>query len=84
MLGRRRRCTQWPLAAAFALALTWSAATGGAATTRTGHVPVKLLGVWHKTMTKAQWKRAGVTREVGVYTFLVKKTGTVTVFRPGD
>ena len=84
MLGRRRRCTQWPLAAAFALALTWSAATGGAATTRTGHVPVKLLGVWHKTMTKAQWKRAGVTREVGVYTFLVKKAGTVTIYRPGD
>jgi hypothetical protein len=52
--------------AAFAFALTWSTATGGAATTRTGRVPVKLLSVWHKTMTKAQWKRAGVTREVGV------------------
>ena len=48
MLGRMSRCTQWPLVAAFALALTWSVATGGAATTRTGRVPVKLLGVWHK------------------------------------
>ena len=84
MLGRMSRCTQWPLVAAFALALTWSTATGGAATTRTGRVPVKLLGVWHKTMTKAQWKRAGVIRDAGVYTFLVKKTGIVTIFRPGD
>jgi hypothetical protein len=82
MLGRRR--THWPLAAALALALASSAATGGAATTRTGRVPVKLLGVWHKTMTKAQWERAGVTREVGVYTFLVKKAGAVTIYRPGD
>jgi hypothetical protein len=72
------------LVAAFAFALTWSAAAVGAATTRTGHVPVKLLGVWHKTMTKAQWKRAGVTREAGVYTFLVKKAGTITIYRPGD
>jgi hypothetical protein len=78
-----RRCMQWPLVAAFALALTWSAAMSGAATTRT-HVPVKLLGVWHKTMTKAEWKRAGVTRDVGVYTFVVKKAGAVTVYRPGD
>ena len=84
MRRRTRRYTQWPLVAAFALALTWSAATGGAATTRTGRVPAKLLGVWHKTMTKAQWRRAGVTREVGVYTFLVKKTGAITIFRPGD
>ena len=82
MLGRRSRCTQWPLAAAFALALTWSAATGGAATTRTGHVPVKLLGVWHKTMTKAEWEHAGVTRDVGVYVFVVKKTGLITIYRP--
>ena len=57
MLGRRRAgagARNGPLAAAFALALTWSAATGGAATTRNRHVPVKLLGVWHKTMTKAE------------------------------
>src|SRR5436305_9564486 len=81
---RRRRCRQWPLAAAVAFALAWSAATGGAATTRTGRVPVKLLGAWHKTMTKAQWERAGVTREAGVYTFLVKKAGVVTIYRPGD
>ena len=37
-----------------------------------------------QTMTKAQWKRAGVTREVGVYTFLVKRAGAVTIYRPGD
>jgi len=84
VLRRTRRCRQWSLVATFVVALTCSAATGGAATTRTGHVPVKLLGVWHKTMTKAQWKRAGVTRAAGVYTFLVKKAGAVTIYRPGD
>ena len=35
-------------------------------------------------MTKAQWERAGVTREVGVYTFVVKKNGFITIYRPGD
>jgi hypothetical protein len=79
-----RRCTRWAIVAAFALAMVWPLATGGAATTRTGTVPAKLLGVWHKKMTKAEWDRAGVYRDVGVYTFVVKKTGTVTVYRPGD
>ncbi len=84
MLGRRRNCTHWSLVAAIALALTWSAAPCGAATGRTGHVPVKLLGVWHKTMTNAQWEHAGVARDAGVYTFVVKKAGTVTIYKPGD
>ena len=84
MLGYRRKCTQWPLAAAIALALTWTAAAGGAATSRTAHVPVQLLGAWHKTMTKAQWDRAGVARDAGVFTFLVKKAGTITIYKPGD
>jgi hypothetical protein len=79
-----RRCTPWAIVAAFALAMAWPLATGGAATTRTGAVPARLLGVWHKTMTKAEWDRAGVYREVGVYTFVVKKTGFVTVYLPGD
>ena len=35
-------------------------------------------------MTKAEWDRAGVYREAGVYTFVIKKTGTVTVYLPGD
>lgn len=84
MLGYRHKCTRWPLAAAIALALTWTAAAGGAATSRTAHVPVQLLGAWHKTMTKAQWDRAGVARDAGVFTFLVKKAGTVTIYKPGD
>jgi hypothetical protein len=68
---------------AFALALTWPVATGGAATSRTGALPTKLLGVWHKTMSKAEWERAGVTRDVGVYVFVVKKTGLITIYKPG-
>jgi hypothetical protein len=70
--------------AAFALAVASPLATAGAATTRTGIVPAKLLGVWHKTMTKAEWDRAGVYRQAGVYTFVIKKPGTVTVYLPGD
>src|SRR3954452_7155054 len=84
MLGRMRGCAQVPLVAALAFALTCPAVTGAASTVRTGRVPVELLGVWHKTMTKAQWEHAGVTRDVGVYTFVVKKAGAVTVYRPGD
>lgn len=80
----RRRFRHWPLTAAIALALTWPVAAGGAATTRTARVPMDLLGVWHKPMTKAQWEHAGVTRDAGVYTFLVKKAGTVTIYKPGD
>lgn len=79
-----RRTTQLAIVAAFALAMAWPLATGGAATTRTRTVPAKLLGVWHKTMTKAEWARAGVYREAGVYTFVIKKTGSVTVYLPGD
>jgi hypothetical protein len=84
VLGRGRRWKHWSFVAAFAFAFMWPAATGGAATTRTEGVPVKLLGVWHKTMTKAQWEKAGVTRDVGVYPFLVKKAGAVTIYKPGD
>ena len=82
MLGRR--CTCWAIVAAFALAMVWPVATGAAATTRTATVPAKLLGVWHKTMTAAEWNRAGVYRDPGVYTFVIKKTGAVTVYKPGD
>jgi hypothetical protein len=64
--------------------MAWPVATGDAATARTAAVPAKLLGVWHKTMTKAEWDRAGVYREAGVYTFVIKKTDAVTVYRPGD
>ena len=82
LFGRRR--TRWALVAAFALAVAWPVATGDAATTRNAAVPAKLLGVWHKTMTQADWHRAGVSRDAGVYTFVIKKTGAVTVYRPGD
>jgi hypothetical protein len=60
------------------------AATVGATTVRAEKVPAKLLGVWHKTMTNAQWQRAGVARGAGVYTFVVKKAGTITIYKPGD
>ena len=82
MVGRR--CTRWAIVAASALAmLAWPVAISGAATSRTGAVPTKLLGVWHKTMTRAEWERAGVTRAVGLWVFVVKKNGFITIYRPG-
>jgi hypothetical protein len=84
MRGRMRRCRQLPLvAAALAFAVICPEAAGAASTARTERKPVELLGVWHKTMTRAQWEHAGVARDVGVYTFVVKKAGTVTVYKPG-
>ena len=79
-----RTCTRWAVVAVFAFAIAWPVAMGGAATIRTGAVPATLLGVWHKTMTRAEWQRAGVSRDVGVYTFVIKKTGSVTVYKPGE
>jgi hypothetical protein len=64
--------------------MVWPVTMSGAATIRTGAVPAKLLGVWHKTMTRAEWQRAGVSRDVGVYTFVIKRTGSVTVYKPGE
>src|SRR3954454_18987153 len=84
MVDRTRRCGQLPLAAALAIALACPAVTAAASTAGTSRVPVKLLGVWHKTMTSAQWEHAGVARDAGGYTFVVKKPGTVTIYKPGD
>jgi hypothetical protein len=70
--------------AAFALAMAWPVGTADAATTPTAQVPAKLLGVWHKNMTKAEWDRVGVSRAVGVYTFVIKKTGAIIIYLPGE
>jgi hypothetical protein len=77
-----RTCRQWAMAAAFVLVVAWPVATGGAAT-RAAVVPAKLLGVWHKKMTQAEWDRVGVYRAVGVYTAVIKKTGNVIIYLPG-
>ena len=79
-----RRCIRWTIVSAFALAMAWPIATTSAATKRTAAVPAKLVGVWHKTMTRAEWERARVYRDVGVYTFVIKRSGAVTVYKPGD
>ena len=60
-----------------------SAVTEAATTTRTAGVPAKLVGVWHKNMTQAEWDRVGVSRALGVYTIVIKKTGQVIVYLPG-
>jgi hypothetical protein len=72
------------MVAVFAVAMAGPVATGGGAMNRTAAVPADLLGVWHKTMTSAEWKRAGIHTDVGVWTFVVKKSGTVTIYKPGQ
>jgi hypothetical protein len=78
-----RRSTHWAIAAAFAAAIACPVATGAAATTRAVGVPAKLVGAWHKNMTQAQWDRIGVSRTVGVFSIVIKKTGDVIVYLPG-
>jgi hypothetical protein len=80
----RRKFAGRGIAAAFALAAASPAAAGGAATTGTASVPGKLAGTWHKNMTKAEWDRVGVARDVGVYTIVIKRTGGVIVYLPGS
>jgi hypothetical protein len=79
----RRIYTHRAIAAAFALLVAGPVAIGGAATTRAAPLQTKLVGVWHKNMTKAEWDRVGVSRPVGVFTIVVKKTGKVIVYLPG-
>ena len=84
MLGRRRKVHAMVVGGGIRVGVDLAGGNGWRSDDPNRAVPVKLLGVWHKTMTKAQWERAGVTREVGVYTFLVKKAGVITIYRPGD
>ena len=70
---------QWSVGAFVALVVASPVATGGAAT-RTADVPAKLLGVWHKKLTQAEWARVGVSRESGVYTAVIMKNGDVVVY----
>ena len=79
-----RRYGQRAVAVAFALALACPVATGGAATARAVDVPAKLVGAWHKKMTPAEWQRVGVYRAPGVYTIVIKKSGRVIVYLPGE
>jgi hypothetical protein len=79
-----RSCTQSAMAAAVVLAVAWPVTTASATTTQMADVPPQLVGVWHKNMTKAQWNRARVSRMAGVYTAVIKKTGAVIIYRPGE
>jgi hypothetical protein len=71
------------MTAAFVLAVACPVAIGCGATTRTADVPAKLIGVWHKNLTQAEWDRLGVSRPVGVFAVVIKKTGDVIVYLPG-
>jgi hypothetical protein len=80
---RRRSSTKWPIAAALAALVAFPVVNAAAATTHSAPAQAKLVGVWHKNMTKAQWDRVGVSRPIGVFTIVVKRSGNVTVYLPG-
>jgi hypothetical protein len=77
------RCARWATMSALALVVFLPGAAAIAAP-RAAELPAKLVGVWHKTMTQAEWKRIGVSRGAGVYTAVIKKTGNVTIYLPGQ
>ena len=58
-------------------------ASGIAATTESSAVPANAVGKWTRTVTAADWKKAGasgfVTRFVGPFTMTVKPNGNVSV-----
>lgn len=64
-------------------AAVWAAAA--LATPTRGHAaPAKLVGVWHRKMTQAQWSRYEVSRPAGLYTMVFTKDGQLWVFLPGS
>lgn len=75
------RCT----AVVLAVAAIIPVATGLAVVTEASAVPAKVVGVWTRNVTRADWTRYGPgSREpVGVWTMVVKKRGDVALYPPG-
>jgi hypothetical protein len=78
----RRRAAWWCLAIVVAVA-AGSIPVASATDTEASAVPNTLVGRWTRTVTAADWKRAGatgfVTSFVGPYTMAVKSNGKVRI-----
>ena len=82
-MGKRwRRAAWWCLAIVVAVA-AGSVPVASATDTEASAVPNSLVGRWTRTVTAADWKRAGatgfVTSFVGPYTMTVKTNGKVRI-----
>ena len=82
-MGRRWRQAAWRCWAVVLAVAAVVVPIASAADTKAGAVPASLVGRWTRTVTAADWKRAGatgfVTSVVGPQTMVVKANGNVTV-----
>ena len=82
-MGRRWRQAAWRCWAVVLVVAAVVVPIASAADTKAGAVPANLVGRWTRTVTAADWKRAGatgfVTSVVGPQTMVVKANGNVTV-----
>ena len=59
------------------------AASGIAAVTGASAIPAKVVGVWSRNVTTAEWKKYGVVGEpAGVWEIRFFKNGNISVYRP--
>src|SRR5262245_66554574 len=84
-MGRHRRRAAWRCAAVIlAVAVVIPVANGIASETKASAVPATLVGQWTRTVTAADWKRAGatgfVTSVVGPMTLTVKTNGQISIY----
>jgi len=87
MVGKHMSAVAVALAVFVAVPLT----SGAADAAKTGGVPAELVGVWSRSVTKANWKKYGITPglpgesggyPVGVWTIVVKKSGSISAYSP--
>ena len=82
-MGKRWRKAAWRCWAVVLAVAVVVIPVASAADTEASAVPAKLTGRWTRTVTAADWKRAGatgfVTSFVGPYTMVVKANGKVSI-----
>ncbi len=87
-MGRRWRKAAWRRwAVLVTVAMVVPVASGIAAATRASAVPAKLVGVWSRNVTQANWNKYGQGRAgfpVGVWSIVIKKNGDVEFYVPGS
>ena len=84
-MGRHwRRAAVRCAAVVLAVAAGTPVASGIAAETKASAVPSKLVGRWSRNVTKANWKKYGLTGEpAGVWRITFKKGGDLYFYAPG-
>ena len=74
-----------PITLVVTAALIVPVATGTAAATKAGAVPAKLVGVWNRSVTQANYVKYGQGQRgfpVGVWHMVIKQNGAVAFYTP--